>query len=579
MTNTENEGFAIDATGQTNNAGEVTAQITGSGNLEIAGGTVTLINNTHDTQNDYTGQTLISGNSTLILGSNEALGDTKDLLIKEGTTDFGSTTQTIGAMHVDKDGNFTMSGSGSLTLGAGDSVIESANTGAVSGSITLAKNGTTLELQNADAIGDLTLTAVDGTSVTLNFGEESAFGVLDNLLSGAGIYYVGDVEGEDAAYVKLTNTGNSFSQIVVNQLGHLLVDGMDATTGTALNSANLTVAAGGEATLNGGAAWKLTNTLNVEEGGALAISAGGAKNAFNFQGTNQSVSGTLLLTDALLTLGGQTGTNGAANAGVLANATLNAGEGSAVYIATGDNAQNLAALALNGGDLYFDGTLGVNVPTTTLGQLSVESLSLAGGMLHATASTSQGSGGNITNDKVISAQANSLFQNLISITGSDGVTEEDLNKIELKVTDQYGDEVAGVSSDIVQGNEGIVATGTYDYALAIGDSEGKSLGVSYTLLEIDLLKTLSIVEKGDMTARLTGVGNLDVAQGSVLTLTARKSDDSNDWNDFTGATTVEGSLTAGAMTLGSDDKHTSLLSVAEGASFTNAGANVIGNLH
>ena len=572
LTNTENEGFAINATGQTNNAGEVTAQITGSGNLEIAGGTVTLNN----AQNNYTGRTLISDNSTLILGSNEALGDTKDLQIKEGTTDFGSTTQTIDAMHVAENGHFTMSGSGSLTLGAGDSVIESANTGAVSGSITLANNGTTLELQNADAIGGLTLTAGANTSVTLNFGEESAFGVLSNRLNGDGTYYVGD--GEDAAYVRLTNTANSFSQIVVNQLGHLLVNGMDATTGTALNNANLTVAAGGEATLNGADEWTLTNTLDVEEGGALAISAGGAENAFNFKGTNQSVSGTLLLTDALLSLGGQTGTNGAANAGVLANATLNAGEGSAVYIATGDNAQNLAALALNGGDLYFDGTLGVNVPTTTLGQLSVESLSLAGGMLHATASTSQGSGGNITNDKVISAQANSLFQNLISITGSDGVTEEDLNKIELKVTDQYGDEVAGVSSDIVQGNEGIVATGTYDYALAIGDSEGKSLGVSYTLLEIDLLKTLSIVEDGNMTARLTGTGNLVVDQESALTLTARKSDDSTDWNDFTGATTVEGSLTAGAMTLGSDDKHTSLLSVAAGGSFTNAGANVIGNL-
>lgn len=574
LTDTE-KGFAIDATGQTNNAGEVTAQITGSGKLEIAGGTVTL-NNTHDTQNDYTGQTLISGNSTLILGSNEALGDTNDLLIKEGTTDFRSTAQTIDAMHVAENGHFTMSGDGSLTLGAGDSVIESANTGAVSGSITLANNGTTLELQNADAIGGLTLTAGDDTSVTLNFGEESAFGVLDNLLRGAGIYYVGDVEGEDAAYVQLTNTGNSFSQIVVNKLGHLFVEDMDAEK-TALNNANLTVAAGGEATLNGGAAWTLTNTLNVKEGGALAISAGGAKKAFNFQGTNQSVSGTLLLTDALLTLGGQTGSNGAANADVLANATLNAGEGSAVHIATGDNAQNLAALALNGGDLYFDGTLGVNVSTATLGQLSVESLSLVGGTLHATASTSQGSGGNITNDTVISAQANNLFQNLISITGSDGVTEEDLNKIELNVTDQNGDEVPGVSSDIVQGNE-TVATGTYGYELALEDSDGKSLGVSYTLREIDLLKTLSIVENGNMTARLTGAGNLVVAQESALTLTDRKSDDSADWNDFTGATTVEGSLKAGAMTLGSDNKHTSLLSVAEGGSFTNAGANVIGNL-
>ena len=578
LTNTENKGFVINATGQTNNAGEVTAQITGSGNLEIAGGTVTLINNTHDTQNDYKGQTLISGNSTLILGSNEALGDTKDLLIKEGTTDFGSTTQTIGAMHVDKDGHFTMSGSGSLTLGAGGSVIESANTGAVSGSITLANNGTTLELQNADAIGDLTLTADANTSVTLNFGEESAFGVLDNRLTGAGTYYVGDdIEGkEDAAYVQLTNTGNSFSQIVVNKLGHLFVEDMDAEK-TALNNANLTVAAGGEATLNGGAAWTLTNTLNVKEGGALAISAGGAENVFNFKGTNQSVSGTLLLTDALLTLGGQAGSYGAANAGVLAKATLNAGEGSAVHIATGDSAQNLVALTLNGGDLYFDGTLGVNVPTRTLGQLSVDSLSLVGGTLHATASTSQGSGGNITNDTVISAQANNLFQNLISITGSDGVTEEDLSEIKLNVTAQNGDKVSGVSSDIVQGNE-TVATGTYGYELALEDSDGKSLGVSYTLREIYLLKTLSIVENGNMTARLTGAGNLVVDQESALTLTARKSDDSTDWNDFTGATTVEGSLTAGAMTLGSDDKHTSLLSVAAGGSFTNAGANVIGNL-
>ena len=569
----EEGGYIVDASQAQGQSGSIVAQLIGNGDVTFASGSIQIGGNTFNT---YTGSTYVNG-AELTLLKDEALGDTKNLVITAGTTNFGSTTQTIGAIHVGESGHFVMTSGGSLTLGAGNSVIQSANTGA--GSLLLTNRDTTLELQNADALGGLSLTAEEGTGVTFNFGTATDHGVLDNVLIGTGTYYVGD--GENVAYVELTNTENDFDQIEVRELGHLFVNNMDEEK-TALSDAKLTINGEGEATLAGSGAWTLDNALMIADGATLALSAGDSKNALNFGGSDQRISGTIALTDALLTLGGNDGTAGALNASVLTDATLRAGRGSSIHVVNDEAAQKVKGLVMQGGDLYFDGTLGVNVPTSTLGQLEVGSLTLQEkekSKLHATASVSQGDGGSIAHDKVLDAQTNHLFQKLISITGNSGITTNDLENLTLLVTDEKGYQVEGITSDIVQGNDpDPVAIGTYGYDLALGDESGKTVGVSYTLQVINLLETLTIEETGDMTARLTGNGNLSVSQDQALTLVARDLDDESDWNDFKGETTVNGQLIAGAMTLGSETEHTSILTVNENGTFTNAGVNVIGSL-
>ena len=559
LTNETNNGFLISAAGQTDNAGTIGAQILGSGNVEFGGGVVTLSNET----NNYTGTTRVTSGE-LILGANGALGKTEDLIVN-GLVTFGSTTQEIGALHINETGSFSMNG-GSLTLTTGESVIASANAGATNGTLSLTGKNTALKLQNANAAGDLTLNAGANTTLTFTgFGDAGTYGEVNNLLQGDGTYQIGD--GANATYVKLTNTGNTLTQLKVQNAGHLLVEGMGADN--ALDSTALTVQEGGEATLNGGNGWTLGNALNVASGATLAISAGGSGNKFHFTGTNQSIDGTLSLTNALLNIGG-------VNAGVLDTATLVAGTGSAVHVNTGTSSQVLDGLTLSGGSIYFDGTLGINVDTNQLGQLSVGSLALTqGGTLHVTASDMEDSRGDLENTGIWDAQ-DGLYQRLIAITGGQTINKDDLNKITLFVDGENS-----VVSNITQGVDGTVAHGTYGFKEAVAD-DGKSLGVSYTLTEIDLLetnKTLKLVGVGDgssLTARLTGVGNLEIS--NAVTLVDRDADAQA--NDYTGETRVlaGASLTAGARTLGTVGGYTSLLSVMDGASFNNSGENVVGAL-
>lgn len=555
LTNETNNGFLISAAEQTDNAGTIGAQILGSGNVEFGGGAVTLSNGS----NNYTGTTRVTSGE-LILGANGALGQTEDLIVN-GRVTFGSTTQEIGALHINENGSFSMNG-GSLTLTTGESVIASANAGATNGTLSLTGESTALKLQNANAAGDLTLNAGANTTLTFTgFGDAATYGEVNNLLQGDGTYQIGD--GTNATYVQLTNIRNTLTQLKVQNAGHLLVEGMGADN--ALDSTALTVQEGGEATLNGGNGWTLDNVLNVASGATLAISAGGSGNEFRFTGPNQSIDGTLSLTNALLNIGG-------VNAGVLDTATLVAGTGSAVHVNTGTSSQVLDGLTLSGGSIYFDGTLGINVDTNQLGQLSVGSLDLTrGGTLHVTASDMEDSRGDLENTGIWDAQ-DGLYQRLIAITGGQTINKDDLNEITLFV-----DGEDSVVSNITQGG-GIVAYGTYDFEEAVAD-DGKSLGVSYTLTEIELLTTLNLIGVGDgssLTARLTGVGNLEIS--NAVTLVDRDADAQA--NDYTGETRVlaGASLTAGARTLGTAGGYTSLLSVIDGASFTNSGENVVGAL-
>lgn len=558
-------GYVISTSG----SDAITATITGSGDVTYEAGAITIASTE---TNDYSGSTFVTG-AALNLAKDEALGNTSLLDITSGSVAVNATKQTIGSLQTSVAGAITMATGGRLEL-SGDSTVSGANIGIASGStIALADGNETLTINDIESLGRADISLGDGTTLLLNgivSGSEAA--VFDNAVSGAS----GTVALDGGAHVEFTSMDNDFGTLHVYGTGTTAIVNNMQGDDTALGNAHVDVDSGSRVELAGTSSWTLDNALDIAAGGTLAVTAGGSSNIFSFGNTtNQNIIGNVSLTNALLYIGGAVN-GGSGNAAVLKTATLEAGSGAAIHVATGDSAQQLAGLDISGGDVYFEGTLGLNADTTGLGQLTVEQLTLGSGTIHATASDTSAGAGSIKSNGVIAAQADGgSYQNLIRVSGDQTLDDDALNGLDLSVVDNAGEEVEGIVSKIMSGNDE-VAEGTYDYVLAVGES-GKSLGVAYTLTEINLLTTLDVIESGTMTARLTGSGNLTVSD--VLEMDGRT--ETNGYNDYTGETTVAstGELTAEANTLGSGDAYTSKLTVNENGAFKNAGDNVIGSLN
>lgn len=546
----------------------ITATITGSGDVTYADGNITIASNG---TNDYWGRTFVTG-AALNLAKDEALGNTSLLDITSGSVAVNATKQTIGSLQTSVAGAITMATGGRLEL-AGDSSVSGANSGIASGStIALADGNETLTINDIESLGRADISLGDGTMLLLNgivSGSEAA--VFDNAVSGAS----GTVALDGGAHVEFTSMDNDFGTLHVYGTGTTAIVNNMQGDDTALGNAHVDVDSGSRVELAGTSSWTLDNALDIAAGGTLAVTAGGSSNVFSFGNTtNQKVIGNVSLTNALLYIGGAVN-GGSGNAAVLKTATLEAGSGAAIHVATGDSAQQLAGLDISGGDVYFEGTLGLNADTTGLGQLTVGQLTIGSGTIHATASDTSAGAGSIESNDVISAQEKGSYQNLIRVSGDQTLDDDALKRLGLSVVDNAGKEVEGIVSKIMSGNDE-VAEGTYDYVLAVGEDR-KSLGVAYTLTEINLLQTLDVVESGTMTARLTGIGNLTVRDELMLD----ERTETNGYNDYTGETTVAstGKLTAKANTLGHGDAYTSKLTVNSSGAFTNAGDNVIGSLN
>lgn len=559
------EGFLINASGESGGAGTISALITGDGNIEFAGGTVTLNNS----QNSYSGSTTVSNETTLDLAQTGALGNTSDLKIESGTVAFNGTEQTIGSIHVDQTGEFTMSGSGSLTLTSGASVIASANEGAFGGEL-IVQNDATLELRGSNAAGNLELAAVAQTS-SISFtrvGSDTGYAEVDNLLTGSGTYIIGD--GTNAAYVEFTNTANNFASVDVLKEGHFLINGMEDNSNNALGAAGLSLAGGAYAELNGSSGWTFDNVLDIDEGGELALSAGGSGNAFNFAGTNQRIDGTVTLTDLMLTIGGASGSG---NAAVLDSASVVAGSNSHVHVALGnvaDDQQQVKDFTLSSGaEITFDGQLGMSgVGANVLGQMDVSgTLTLdSGSTVHVSVDPNTGASSTVAQDRLVETAASGSFQNLITAGTIDGSAVSDNGTvIGIGLTDSRGNALQTVRADIKNGND-TVAVGTFGSSLLVS---GSSFGVRYGLQAIDIVGDLTISESGSFSAKISstsGTGSLTVSAGENLTLTGE--------NDYTVATMVTGILTADKKALG----NTKSLTISNGGQFINAGANEVGDL-
>lgn len=550
------EGFLINASGESGQSGTISALITGDGNIEFAGGTITL----NHANNTYTGNTYVT-NGKLELAADEALGDSALLEVTgSGTVSVGSTAQSIGSISVAGENGLSMAG-GSLTLTSGASTISSAND--VSGTVALSGRGTMLTIQNASGVGGsgTTISLDDDTSVIFavsGFEDGGTYAKINNKLSGAGTVQIGN--GTDKMYLELLNTNNAFGKLLVTNGATVLVNDLNADN--ALGDADVDIQSGGIARLYGSGGWTFKNDLNLVKGGELVLTAD--DEIVNFAGTDQQniSGGTVTLQTSVLYLGGDP--SGAANAAVLDTAHLNVGYKGVLHVATGDDAQVLDKLTLgSSGHLWFDGTLGVSgTDTTQLGQLKVGSLGDMTGTIHLTASSAAGSGGEIKAAELLNVADSGSFQSLIEVTGTDTITDAELSGTKLNVSGN-----TSVVSDIKDGSGNTVAEGTFGFGdTLVATEDGKHAGVQYELQLINLLQTLEISESGGLDVRITGGGNLLVS--NALTL----SNKDNETNDYSGSTTVagKGSLIAGAGALGK----TSALNVS--GSFTNSGDNTVG---
>lgn len=550
------EGFLINASGESGQSGTISALITGDGNIEFAGGTITL----NHANNTYTGNTYVT-NGKLELAADEALGDSALLEVTgSGTVSVGSTAQSIGSISVAGENGLSMAG-GSLTLTSGASTISSAND--VSGTVALSGRGTMLTIQNASGVGGsgTTISLDDDTSVIFavsGFEDGGTYAKINNKLSGAGTVQIGN--GTDKMYLELLNTNNAFGKLLVTNGATVLVNDLNADN--ALGDAAVDIQSGGIARLYGSGGWTFKNDLNLVKGGELVLTAD--DEIVNFAGTDQQniSGGTVTLQTSVLYLGGDP--SGAANAAVLDTAHLNVGYKGVLHVATDDDAQVLDKLTLgSSGHLWFDGTLGVSgTDTTQLGQLKVGSLGDMTGTIHLTASSAAGSGGEIKAAELLNVADSGSFQSLIEVTGTDTITDAELSGTKLNVSGN-----TSVVSDIKDGSGNTVAEGTFGFGdTLVATEDGKHAGVQYELQLINLLQTLEISESGGLDVRITGGGNLLVS--NALTL----SNKDNETNDYSGSTTVagKGSLIAGAGALGK----TSALNVS--GSFTNSGDNTVG---
>lgn len=253
------DALSLYATNKTGPAADLSAKVTGSGDLAIdtgAGNTVTLSN----LDNDYTGSTDVRS-GTLQMLNNNVLGQTALLSLAADTTfDMNGYSQTVGELNGTANsllnlngGNLTLSqggvsegeltGSGALTIAADVLTINGANSGL--SAVTTIANGAQALLNNAAGLGNGAI--VNAGLLTL----KGVSGQLANAVSAAGSVVLQDnsditLTGDNSLFSGLFDINNA-SQLTAAQAEHL---------GTAALTNN------GSLVLNSESDWLLTNSIS-----------------------------------------------------------------------------------------------------------------------------------------------------------------------------------------------------------------------------------------------------------------------------------------------------------------------------
>ena len=558
------EGLKLDATGPTGDktiSAKITDYETTAGKIVFEGGNITIANT-----NDYHGVTVVESGSTVTVAAESGFGNTSELDISAGAVvNLQGFDQTVGRLVVGslgEEASNALNGTdiSTLTLAAGGNS-EIWGTNDYSGTIVLG-SGHNLALNNSSGIGASAKVNFNAADSVLTI-EGAKSGTFETELSGAGTVVVSD----STIAVAGGNTNFKGKWELQSDAGVTVSDNVDAVLGTGADIAL-------DGTLTLGFASNAASEVTIDEtlsGSGSLVLTGNNNQKFGLASNDLNFAGTVTLDKIGMTVGGSgTGTN---NANVFTTADLVLQGGSVLEVATGSTVTTFDKVSVNNGQTagFKFGGLGFNSDGTTAtgtsalvinelvnngsAQITLDELGTNGDLLGAVAETSLVNGGV------------DVFQALIQ-TGK--VMDESILE-NFKLTGVGN----GQATQEIESATGQVATGYYDFDLALGDS-GTDLGVSYDLTRIDISggKTLTLFEKGTLDAQFTsdgGAGALTIATGGDITLA---NDSESALNSYTGVTNVLGKLTAHAGNLGS----TSELQIGAGGHYVNAGDNKVGLL-
>ncbi|PYG47217.1 autotransporter family porin [Pantoea sp. AG1095] len=304
--------------------------------------------------------------------------------------------------------------------------------------------------------------------------------------------------------------------------------------------------------------------FNSHISGSGMIAASTAGNAFDFTANNASntFTGTLGLTDSKFALDGL-------NTQALTYATLLAGTDSRITVA--DSVQRIGGLNFDGGTVVFN----TGTPGDTVAKGVVQTSGLMDISGRGTVEINPGS---VTNHHVLPPQTVSLLEQdegdqgiklaggAIPVQGSGG---------NLELRDTSGNLITDKLNTNVLQDGNVVANATYDYRLTSGQAND-GLYVTYGLTQLDLLTQgndalvlNAFGKKGnsaDMSAKMTGIGDLAIDTGTGHTVSLSNMD-----NSYSGKTDVR----SGSLVMNNDNVlgQTSELSLAANTGFDMNGYN------
>ncbi|HAX9993441.1 TPA: autotransporter outer membrane beta-barrel domain-containing protein [Escherichia coli] len=433
------DALELDANGKTGNAADMSARITGTGDLAFnsqKGETVSLSNQ----NNDYTGVTDIRGGNVL-MNSNSALGQTTEIRLAADTQlDMNGHSQTAGKLNGAAGSVLNING-GHLTLTEGG-----VSAGILSGNGTLNVSGGVLDITGAsstftasttiakDAVVRMNDVSGLGTGNISNTGTLSlthASGSLGNNLSGTGTVSLLSSD------TQLSGNNSGYSGLFVVDESSQLTASATENLGTAsVNNSGILV-------LNSATDWQLTNDVsgsgNFRKTGSGSLTVG---NNAAWTGQTDIDAGTLIL--------------GNADAPVmLASSQVNIAKDG---ILTGFGGVS--------GNVTNSGTLDLRADAP--GNVLTVGGNYTGNNGTLLMNTVLGDDTSATDKLVIKGDASG--QTRVAVTNAGGTGAQTLNGIELVHVDGNAD-----SAEFVQA--GRIAAGAYDYTL--GRGQGSNSGNWY----------------------------------------------------------------------------------------------------
>ncbi|HHA3672027.1 TPA: autotransporter outer membrane beta-barrel domain-containing protein [Salmonella enterica subsp. enterica serovar Muenchen] len=433
------DALVLDASGKTGNAADMSARITGTGDLAFnsqKGETVSLSNQ----NNDYTGVTDIRGGNVL-MNSDSALGQTSEIRLAADTMlDMNGHSQTAGKLNGTADSVLNING-GNLTLTAGG-----VSAGILSGSGALNVSGGVLDITGANSTFTASTTIAKDAVVRMN--DVSGLGVGN--ISNAGTLSLTHASGSLGNNLSGTGTVSLLSsdtQLSGNNSGYsglfVVDDSSQLTVSATENLGAASVNNSGTLVLNSATGWQLTN--DVSGSGAVRKTGPGSLTVGNnavWSGQTDIDAGTLILgkaDDPVMLASSQVNI---AKDGILTG--FGGVTGNVTNRGTLDLRANAPGNVLTVGGNYT-GNNGTLLMNTVLGDDS-----------------------SATDKLVIKGDASG--QTRVAVTNAGGTGAQTLNGIELIHVDGNAD-----SAEFVQA--GRIAAGAYDYTL--GRGQGSNSGNWY----------------------------------------------------------------------------------------------------